>query len=180
MVRRVVENTFSIEVDELLQLVARQYDIARMGSRIQEIVRLSLQIAVSKGLVKVTDSRVQVGSVEREASGDNSPPDGGQGTGSSPKAKETPSQSSAGSSSEPSSGSGRSNADETWATRYLRSLRLEVVDMRGHGGALWVIGGKELGAVLSTLSRKGLRFDFAPRGSASTGHRPAWYSKDRG
>ena len=180
VVRRVVENAFSIEVDELLQLVARQYDIARTGSHIQEIVRLSLQIAVSKGLVRVAESRVQVGSIERGAPSDSTPPEGGQGTGCSPKAEGIPSQAPADSSSNPSSGSGRSNADETWATRYLRSLRLEVVDMRGRGGALWVIGGKELGAVLSTLSKKGLRFDYAPKGSVSTGHHPAWYSKDRG
>ena len=53
---------------------------------------------------------------------------------------------------------------------------LEVLDARADGGALWVIGGREIEAVLSELTAIAGDFKFAPSGRSFTRGRPAWYT----
>jgi len=57
-------------------------------------------------------------------------------------------------------------------TAKLRKLDLEIVDRRGRGGTLWVVGGPEL---RGHLVREG--FKFAPGGGRATKNRPAWWLK---
>jgi len=57
-------------------------------------------------------------------------------------------------------------------TAKLRDLGLEIVDRRGRGGTLWVVGGPELKV---HLVREG--FKFAPGGGRATKNRPAWWLK---
>lgn len=64
----------------------------------------------------------------------------------------------------------RGNKDEDNVLTQLRSRGLEVIDRRPEGGALWVVGGRDLADFLI-----GLGFKFAPLGSKSTRGRPAWY-----
>jgi hypothetical protein len=54
--------------------------------------------------------------------------------------------------------------------RRVGSMNLSIVDQRSKGGALWVIGGRDLGDLLSPHG-----FKFAPNGSRATKRRPAWY-----
>ncbi len=61
-------------------------------------------------------------------------------------------------------------------TAALRERGLEVVDARASGGALWVIGGREIGSVLSELEPVPGDFKFAPSGRSVTSGRPAWYT----
>lgn len=61
---------------------------------------------------------------------------------------------------------------------FLRSHGLDVVDKRGSGGSLWVVGGRELAPLLKELrTTYGVRFIFAENGGRATRHRPAWFSK---
>jgi very-short-patch-repair endonuclease len=55
--------------------------------------------------------------------------------------------------------------------RRVHSMNLAVVDQRTKGGALWVIGGRELEDLLSPYG-----FKFAASGSHATKRRPAWYA----
>lgn len=52
---------------------------------------------------------------------------------------------------------------------------IEIVDKRHRGGSLWLVGGRDLEPVLTRNASALGRFAFAPRGSRSTGYRPAWY-----
>ncbi|ACV21353.1 Uncharacterised protein [Slackia heliotrinireducens] len=59
----------------------------------------------------------------------------------------------------------------------LKAANLEYIDKRDVGGALWVVGGKEIGSELSKLSRYGLSFHYKKGGGKTTGGRSAWWSK---
>jgi very-short-patch-repair endonuclease len=58
---------------------------------------------------------------------------------------------------------------------FLRDKGLIVIDKRPIGGALWVVGGRELSPIMESLQKKGIKFVFAPNGSRSTGNKPAWF-----
>jgi hypothetical protein len=64
----------------------------------------------------------------------------------------------------------RGNQDEDNLLTQLRSRGLKVIDRRPEGGALWVVGGRDLADFVV-----GLGFKFAPLGSKSTRGRPAWH-----
>lgn len=64
-----------------------------------------------------------------------------------------------------------------WVTDELADDRVAFVDRREQGGNLWVPGGSELRARMQGLADRGAEFAFSPRGSAATGHRPAWHLK---
>jgi hypothetical protein len=66
-------------------------------------------------------------------------------------------------------------ADE--AVKTLRRAKLEVVDKRAEGGALWVIGGEDLRAYLLRFKKYGLSFHFKKDGGRTSGRRPAWWCK---
>jgi hypothetical protein len=58
---------------------------------------------------------------------------------------------------------------------FLKSKGLEIVDQRSQGGSLWVIGGKELVAIMSILSDRGVTCRHALSGGRVTKNREAWY-----
>lgn len=58
---------------------------------------------------------------------------------------------------------------------YLKSKGVEVIDKREKGGALWVVGGLELGNDMKILSMNNVTFKFLKKGGKSTKHKPAWY-----
>lgn len=60
---------------------------------------------------------------------------------------------------------------------FLREKRLEMVDKRPVGGALWVVGGFDLHPMMRELAAKGIRFTFSAKGGQTTGQRPAWYTQ---
>ncbi|GEM_PF-945495 len=61
--------------------------------------------------------------------------------------------------------------------KMLKEKKLEVIDKRAKGGALWVIGGNELKDFLKKLPTGGGSFVFASKGGKASKHRPAWYLK---
>lgn len=61
--------------------------------------------------------------------------------------------------------------------KLVKSLELKYVDKRNSGGALWVIGGRELTSVMKKLSNSGFRFRFKEGGGRSSGYKDAWWYK---
>ena len=47
---------------------------------------------------------------------------------------------------------------------FLQTKGLRVIDNRGKGGGVWVVGGSELSAVMQTLAAKGIHFKLYPGG----------------
>jgi len=69
-----------------------------------------------------------------------------------------------------------SEADGTFnLVDFLTEHRLKFKDMRSKGGALWVIGGRDLAPYMASLKKKGIPFTYQPRGGKTTGYRPAWW-----
>ena len=66
-------------------------------------------------------------------------------------------------------------AKHDWVYQALADEGFELVDARGKGGCLWVIGGGELDAKMSELANQGARFEFSLRGSKATDGRSAWW-----
>lgn len=63
-------------------------------------------------------------------------------------------------------------------TAFLKSKGLEVIDKRSKGGALWVVGGKELDPILKeTRKLFGALWTFSQNGGGATGHRTSWFTK---
>ncbi|MCL4821457.1 MAG: AAA family ATPase [Vicinamibacteria bacterium] len=63
------------------------------------------------------------------------------------------------------------------AAQVLHSLGLEVIDKRGPGGALWVVGGSNLRELMQRLNRLGFAFVFKAEGGRASGRRPAWWTR---
>lgn len=59
----------------------------------------------------------------------------------------------------------------------LDSMNAEVIDKRKNGGALWVIGGKELGQIMKAFRDNGIHFVFKAGGGKATGGRDGWWAK---
>lgn len=60
-------------------------------------------------------------------------------------------------------------------TSLLNQRRVDYVDKRPIGGALWILGGSELASLMSDLAKVGYRFTFSPSGGRVTKHRPGWW-----
>lgn len=60
---------------------------------------------------------------------------------------------------------------------YLVGHGLEVVDKRTRGGALWVVGGKELNKLMKEVHHKGYSFNYVEKGGKATKLRSAWFCK---
>ena len=61
--------------------------------------------------------------------------------------------------------------------KHIESLGLEYEDKRNLGGALWVIGGKEITEVIMKLQDIGFNFQFKEGGGRASGYRDAWWLK---
>ena len=59
----------------------------------------------------------------------------------------------------------------------LQNAGGKIVDKRENGGALWVIGGKELAAVLKKFKELGVYFMFKAGGGKATGGKDGWWAK---
>jgi serine/threonine protein kinase len=57
-------------------------------------------------------------------------------------------------------------------------LRLTTIDNRQLGGALWVVGGRELKPIMDTLRGLGVRFHFKSGGGRATRHKDSWWTAD--
>jgi len=70
------------------------------------------------------------------------------------------------------------NSNHKDLVSYLESFGLEVIDKRDKGGALWVIGGKEIAPII-----KGCKdiytslWTFTEKGGSASVYKPAWYTK---
>jgi hypothetical protein len=60
-------------------------------------------------------------------------------------------------------------------TEYLTNKKLEIIDNRKLGGALWIVGGWELNEILFPLKKLKIYFRFTSKGGRATKKRPAWY-----
>lgn len=61
---------------------------------------------------------------------------------------------------------------------YLEGKGLEVFDKREKGGALWVVGGKELDPIIKeTKKLYGALWTFSQNGGRATGGRTSWFTK---
>ncbi|APV45337.1 hypothetical protein Dform_02024 [Dehalogenimonas formicexedens] len=67
--------------------------------------------------------------------------------------------------------------DETDVIQLVESLKLEYVDKRNSGGALWVIGDRKLTTIMMKLRGTGFHFLFKEGGGRSTDYRDAWWYK---
>ncbi|HEY3110663.1 MAG TPA: DNA topoisomerase, partial [Chloroflexota bacterium] len=61
--------------------------------------------------------------------------------------------------------------------QLLAAEGVEAIDRRAAGGALWVVGGPELGELMAQLAARDVRFKFAQGGGRATSHRPGWWIK---
>ena len=66
---------------------------------------------------------------------------------------------------------------EDKALAELDAAGVEYVDKRDAGGALWVVGGEELGGLLRGFSQYGVGFRYKEPGGKATGGKPGWWSK---
>lgn len=51
------------------------------------------------------------------------------------------------------------------------------VDKRGNGGALWILGGKELSEIVTKCKTIGVKFTFKETGGRATKGKPGWWAK---
>ena len=58
----------------------------------------------------------------------------------------------------------------------LKEMNAEVVDKRDNGGALWIIGGKDLDPIIQEFRKLGVFFIFKTGGGKATGRRDGWWS----
>ena len=62
-------------------------------------------------------------------------------------------------------------------TQLLRDKGIAFIDKRDKGGALWVVGGKELTTSMEDIAAHGYKFLFTAKGGRATKHKPGWYYK---
>lgn len=59
----------------------------------------------------------------------------------------------------------------------LKGLNAEIVDKRDNGGALWIIGGKELNPIIREFKKLGVHFIFKAGGGKATAGRDGWWAR---
>jgi len=72
------------------------------------------------------------------------------------------------------------NVEKPDVVQLIERHNLEHVDKRDSGGALWVIGGRELSPTMLKLRDSGFPFTFKVGGGRSSDHRDAWWYKFSG
>ena len=61
---------------------------------------------------------------------------------------------------------------------FLKGKGIEVIDKRGNGGALWVIGDKSIDPILKeTRKQYGALWTYSEKGGYATKHRSGWFTK---
>jgi hypothetical protein len=60
---------------------------------------------------------------------------------------------------------------------YLMENGLDPIDKTTNGGALWVIGGRELRSIMEELKQRGVIFTFKRGGGQATNHQDGWWYK---
>ena len=62
--------------------------------------------------------------------------------------------------------------------QFLLANGVEFIDNRSKNGALWIVGGSQLGDIARECKyRFGVTFTFKPEGGQCTKHRPAWWTR---
>ncbi|MCX5813958.1 MAG: hypothetical protein NT178_15635 [Proteobacteria bacterium] len=69
------------------------------------------------------------------------------------------------------------NVEKPDVVQLIESHNLKHVDKRDSGGALWVIGGRELSPTMLKLRDSGFSFTFKAGGGRSSDYRDAWWYK---
>ena len=59
----------------------------------------------------------------------------------------------------------------------LKEANAKIVDKRQNGGALWIIGGKELQPIMNEFKMQGIVFAFKVGGGKATGGKDGWWAK---
>ena len=59
----------------------------------------------------------------------------------------------------------------------LTKHKIKFVDKRSRGGAFWIIASMEISNLVESFNSYGLKLSFVKNGGASTGNKPAWYTK---
>ncbi len=59
----------------------------------------------------------------------------------------------------------------------LAAKKAQIVDKRANGGALWIVGGKELEQIIDGFGRQGIHFIYKQGGGKATGGRDGWWAK---
>ena len=68
--------------------------------------------------------------------------------------------------------------DKGTLTDFLKGKGLEVIDKRGNGGALWVVGDKSIDPILKETRQKfSSLWTFSVKGGHATKHRSGWFTK---
>lgn len=63
-------------------------------------------------------------------------------------------------------------------TDFLKGKGVEVIDKRGNGGALWVVGDKSIDPILKEARKQyGALWTFSEKGGYATKHRSGWFTK---
>lgn len=57
----------------------------------------------------------------------------------------------------------------------LKEKEIPFIDKRQFGGALWVVGGRELEDLMQELKTQGYRFYFSQKGGKVSKNQPAWF-----
>lgn len=60
----------------------------------------------------------------------------------------------------------------------LKVKDVPFIDKREHGGALWILGGHELDALMVELEAQGYRFAFSSKGGKVSKGKPAWFLRN--
>jgi hypothetical protein len=72
------------------------------------------------------------------------------------------------------------NVEKPDVVQLIKSHNLEHIDKRDSGGALWVIGGRELSPTMLKLRDSGFPFKFKVGGGRSSDYRDAWWYTSSG
>ena len=59
---------------------------------------------------------------------------------------------------------------------YLSTNKIVHVDKRNLGGALWMVGGKELNQIIKDLKKQGVNFIYTAKGGKVTNNQPSWFT----
>ena len=59
----------------------------------------------------------------------------------------------------------------------LKEMNVKVVDKSKNGGALWIVGGKNLTPIMKSFKKLGIHFSFKAGGGKATGKKDGWWAK---